>query len=297
VGLSGAIPDALVTRLRRDLAALPVGSPTAPPAGVTARKPQGLEIEIVHKETRATAISFGHPIAVTRSHPDFAALSVARAWLGEHRSSQGRLFQRLREVRGMNYGDYAYIEAFPRGMFQFFPHPNVARRAQIFEIWIRPVAPENAPMALRIALHELDVLVREGLTQEAFAATRDYLMKNVYLLTATQDQDLGYRLDADWYKTGPFVASLREQLAKLTLADVNRAVRTHLSPKDLSVVIVTKDAEGLRDQLLADEPSSIKYDAAKPEELLAEDKVIGARKLSLRPGAVRITPIEDVFAR
>ena len=29
----------------------------------------------------------------------------------------------------MNYGDYAYIEAFPRGMFQFFPDPNVARRA------------------------------------------------------------------------------------------------------------------------------------------------------------------------
>ena len=38
----------------------------------------------------------------------------------------------------MNYGDYAYIEAFPRGMFQFFPDPNVARQRQIFEIWIRP---------------------------------------------------------------------------------------------------------------------------------------------------------------
>ena len=55
----------------------------------------------------------------------------------------------------MNYGDYAYIEAFPRGMFQFFPDPNIARRAQLFEVWIRPVVPENGPMALRIALHEL----------------------------------------------------------------------------------------------------------------------------------------------
>ena len=52
----------------------------------------------------------------------------------------------------MNYGDYAYIEAFPRGMFQFFPDPNIARRAQIFEIWIRPVVPDNAHMALRIAV-------------------------------------------------------------------------------------------------------------------------------------------------
>ena len=85
------------------------------------------------------------PIEVTRSHPDFAALSVARAWLGEHRSSMSHLYQRIRELRGMNYGDYAYIEAFPGGMFQFFPEPNVARRAQLFEVWIRPVVPANGP--------------------------------------------------------------------------------------------------------------------------------------------------------
>jgi hypothetical protein len=65
----------------------------------------------------------------------------------------------------MNYGDYAYIEAFPRGMFQFFPDPNIARSAQIFEVWIRPVVPVNAHMALRIGVHELDKLIREGLTK------------------------------------------------------------------------------------------------------------------------------------
>ncbi len=89
----------------------------------------------------------------------------------------------------------------------------------------------------------------------------------------------------------------RAGLGPLTLADVNGAIRRHLSAKDLAVVIVTRDAEGLRDRLLADEPSRIRYDAAKPEALLAEDEVIGARKLALRPEAVRITPVEDVFAR
>ena len=101
-------------------------------------------MHILEKDTRATAISFGFPTAVTRSHPDFPALSVARAALGEHRMTTGRLFQRIREVRGMNYGDYAYLEAFPGGMFTFFPSPNLARQAQIFEIWIRPVVPANA---------------------------------------------------------------------------------------------------------------------------------------------------------
>ncbi len=45
----------------------------------------------------------------------------------------------------MNYGDYAYIEAFPRGMFQFFPDPNMARRAQLFEVWLRPLRRPRRP--------------------------------------------------------------------------------------------------------------------------------------------------------
>jgi zinc protease len=181
-------------------------------------------------------------------------------------------------------------------MFQFFPDPNLARRAQIFEVWIRPVAPENAHMALRIALHELEKLALGGLDAEAFETTRNYLMKNVYLMTADQEQQVGYALDSDWYGIGEFTATLRERLRALTLADVNRAVRAHLSPANLFVVIITKDARGLADRLAEDAFSPITYDAEKPAELLAEDKVIGARRLGIRRDAVRITPVEDVFA-
>jgi zinc protease len=295
IGVSGDVPADFVPRLQRDLARLPAGPALPAPPGVVARRPRGMEIDIVQKETRATAISFGHPIEVTRSHPDFAALSVARAWLGEHRSSMSHLYERIREVRGMNYGDYAYIEAFPGGMFQFFPSPNLARRAQLFEVWIRPVAPANAHMALRIAVHELDKLVRDGMSEADFQATRNYLMKNVFLLTATQDQQLGYALDSDWYGIGEFTSFMRERLSRLTRDDVNRAVRNHLSATDLAVVIVAKDAEGLRRALVADAFSPITYDGEKPAGLLAEDKVIGARKLGIRPETVRITPVDEVF--
>jgi zinc protease len=197
----------------------------------------------------------------------------------------------------MNYGDYAYIEAFPRGMFQFFPDPNLARRAQIFEIWIRPVVPENAHMALRIAIAELDKLVTDGLSQEDFERTRDYLRKNVYVMTATQDQQLGYALDSKWYGIGEFTSTMRAELGKLTRDDVNAAIRKHLSAKNLSVVIITKDAKGLQEKLISDAFSPIKYDAEKPKELLDEDRMIGARKLGISPESLRITPVEEVFAR
>lgn len=184
VGVNGAISDDVLASVRTELARLPEGE-TPRAVGVEGMMPKGLEVEILQKETRATAISFGHPIEVNRVHPDFVALNVARAWLGEHRSSMSHLYDRIRETRGMNYGDYSYIEAFPRGMFQFFPDPNLARQKQIFEVWIRPVVPENAHVALRIALFEVDKLVKNGLSKEEFEATRDYLMKTVFVITAT----------------------------------------------------------------------------------------------------------------
>jgi zinc protease len=297
VGVAGDALDEMLARLRAELSKLPEGAALPAPQGVVAKKPSGIQVEILEKDTRATAISLGHPVAVTRSSPDFAALWVARTWLGEHRASVSHLYQRIREVRGMNYGDYAYIEAFPRGMFQFFPDPNLARRAQIFEIWIRPVVPENAHMALRIAIAELDKLVTDGLSEEDFERTRDYLRKNVYVMTATQDQQIGYALDSKWYGIGEFTATMRAELGKLTRDDVNAAIRKHLSAKDLSVVIITKDAKGLQEKLLSDAFSPIKYDGEKPKELLDEDRVIGARKLGIAPGSVRITPVEEVFAQ
>ena len=130
---------------------------------------------------------------MTRASPDYAALLLASSYLGQHRSSNGRLYDRMREKRGLNYGDYAYIEYFPRGMFQFEPSPNLARHHQIFQIWIRPVEPPTAKFALRLALFELDKLNREGITEEAFERTRDFLSKYVNVLTRTKTRGTGLR--------------------------------------------------------------------------------------------------------
>jgi zinc protease len=296
LGTSGDVPDAMLTTVQAQLAGLPEG-PAAAKAMVKAPPPSGIEVHILQKDTRATAISFGFPIEVTRAHPDFAALSVARVWLGEHRASSGRLYQRIRNVRGMNYGDYAYIEAFPRGMYQFFPDPNIARQQQIFEVWIRPVVPENGHMALRIAVYELQKLIDGGLSIADFESTRGYLMKNVYVMTARQDQQLGYALDSMWYGIGEFTQHMRNALEKLTLEQVNAAIRRHLNAKNLALVYITKDAEGLKQALVSDAFSPIVYDGQKPKDLLEEDKVIGALKLNIAPANVRITPIADVFAK
>ena len=281
VGVGGDAPPPLVARVQAELGKLPLGAKPAPTA-VAARHPKGLEVEIVEKDTRGAAISFGHPLDVRRGDPDFVALWLVKTWLGEHRSSTSHLYQRIREARGM---------------YQFFPDANLGRRAQLFEVWIRPVVPANAHMALRIALHELHALVQDGLSQEDFEATRAYLMKNVAVMTARQAQQVGYALDARWYGTPEFTRYMRDGLQKLTRADVNRAIKAHLSADDLAVVVVTKDGKALADALAADGISTVKYESDKPAALLEEDRKIGATKLGIRPDAIRVTPVADVFAR
>ncbi|MGD9932502.1 MAG: M16 family metallopeptidase [Dehalococcoidia bacterium] len=294
VGLAGDWPTGSRERLSQALRQLPVGEAAGEPP-IARYRPRGMAVEIVHKESRSVAISFGHPIHVTRSHPDFAALWLARSWLGEHRAQNGRLFQRLRELRGLNYGNYAYIEAFPRGMYQFFPDSNLGRRSQLFEVWIRPVPPEQAVFALKAAVYELRQLIQRGLRPDDFDETRAYLLKNVYLATKTQDQQLGYALDDHWFGIEDYVGTMQQALAALTVDAVNDAIRRHLSGTDLQVVMIAGDAKSLRDELVAGAFTPIEYSSPKDDEVLSEDKLIGALSLAIEPSSVVITPVVEVF--
>ncbi|MDT7816806.1 MAG: zinc protease [Acidobacteriaceae bacterium] len=294
LGLAGGYPKELPAKVEADFAKLPAGQQSNAKYETPKLTP-GLHISIVKRETRATALSLGFPINVTRADKDWPALAVVASWFGQHRSSNSYLYQQLREARGLNYGDYAYIEYFPRGMFQFTPDPNQGRTSQIFQIWIRPVVPENGHFVLRAALYEYDKLVRDGMSKEAFEATREFLTKYNNILTQTQDAQLGYALDSRYYNIPDYVTYMRGQLAKLTLDDVNNAIRKYLKSDSMRIAIITKDAEGLRDAIVNNKPSPITYNSPKPKEITDEDKVIENYKLNVKPEAVVIVPVEKVF--
>jgi zinc protease len=294
VGLSGGFDTKFSKRMTDDFAKLSKGRKQA--KKISAPKLEtNLKIDIVERETRATAISLGFPIAVNRASKDYAALSLVTSYFGQHRSSNSYLYGQLREKRGLNYGDYAYIEYFPRGMFQFQPDPNLARQQQIFQIWIRPVEPSNANFTLRATLFEFDKLVKNGLDQKTFEETRDFLIKYVNILTQTKDAELGYALDSRFYGTGNYNESMKTALSKLSLDDVNRAIKAHLSSNNMRVVMITKDAKGLRDAIVSNKPGTVSYAAEKPSEILAEDKVISTYTIPVKAENVTITPATKVF--
>jgi zinc protease len=294
IGLAGGYPVGFPRKVIADFARLPKGRREQPRTAMPKLAP-GTRIEIIERETRSTAISLGFPIDVKRGDKDWAALALAVSYFGQHRSSNSYLFRKLREERGLNYGDYAYIEYFPRGMFQFTPAPNLGREQQIFQIWIRPVEPQNAFFALRAALYEYDKLLREGISHKAFEATRQFLLKYANVLTQTQDAQLGYALDSRYYGIPEFGLYLREQLSKLMLEEVNRAIRKRLHTENMRIVIVTKDAEALREAILGEKPSPITYLSPKSKEILAEDKMIEAYPIGVKQEAVVVFPNERIF--
>lgn len=295
VGVSGGYPDAFLARLGADLQALPAGER----AMVAVPEVPGAEkstVTIVEKETPAVAVSFGFPIDLKRGDPDWIALWLARSWLGEHRSESSHLYQRIRRERGMNYGNYAYIEYSPRGMFRMTPETNLGRQQQIFQVWIRPLRNNSdAHFAARTAVHELDKLVTEGMTETDFEATRSFLTKSVSLLTDGQSRQLAYALDSQYYGIGEFSDYVRGGLGDLTLADVNRVIRENLRAENMQYVFVTRDAGDLKARLAGDLPSPISYDAAKSAELIEEDAIISTTVLDLGEEDIRILSSEKVF--
>jgi len=299
IGLGGGFDDKLVKRLENDLSKLPEGKPVASEKPKPA-KIDGRELLIIDKDCEATAINFGFPIDIVRSDEDFPALALFNSWFGEHRNQSSHLYQVLREKRGMNYGDYSYIEAFLNGGSREVPEPNNPRRQQIFEVWLRPVQNINRHFALRAAMRELQNVVDKGLTKDQFELTKKYLSNYCLFWAQTNMMKLGYQIDSRFYgvtDNGSYIEHFREKLKNLTLEQVNKAIKKHIQYKNLKITIVTKDAESFKVELLNDNASPITYVTPVPEEVRLEDRVIEIYPMELREYKIKIVKVEEMFQR
>ncbi len=297
LGVAGGYPEGLIESLKKDFAALPPGGPLR--AALPKPRPLlGMEVLFVEKAAPAAAISIGFPIGVTRADRDFYALMIANSYLGEHRTFNGRLMNKMRGERGLNYGDYSYIENFIQDGGSAFPLPNVARRQQFFSIWIRPVAHANSLFALRQAVRELKLLVDAGMSSSDFEATRKYVLNYSRLWTQDLSRRLGYRMDSEFYGIDSFIDRIQQELTRLKVEDVNAAVKRHLQERNLAVAIVTPDAAAMKEALLSGKPTPITYQTPTTSEaLLEEDKQIEAFPLPVNRERVSIVKAQDLFER
>ncbi|HET6283404.1 MAG TPA: pitrilysin family protein [Polyangia bacterium] len=293
VGVGGGYPEGFAEAFAGRFQTLPAKAPPLPRLPPVPRRKT--EVLIVEKEARASAVSMGQPLKLTRSDPDFYPLTVAQSYLGEHRTFNGVLMNRLRGLRGLNYGDYAYVENFIQDGWTTFPFPNIPRRQQHFEIWLRPVAPQNTLFALRAALFETDKLIREGIPEDGFETTKTFLANYANLWTQDVSRRLGYAMDAVTYGKD-VIQELQARLPKMKKVEVDRAVRKHLSKNNLAITIVAENAAEVSKKLASGEATPMTYDTdGTPPEVVAEDKVIEKFRIPVAKASIQIVPVDKLF--
>ncbi|HEX5168367.1 MAG TPA: pitrilysin family protein [Cyclobacteriaceae bacterium] len=315
VGIAGNYDANLLAKIKADVKKLPAGPPDLPKPGL-ANKPDGVQVEIIAKKNAlGSAIFTGVPLSITRSSDDFAALMVANSWLGEHRKSYSRLYQKIREERSMNYGDYSYIEWYQNGGGNMLPPPGVPRTSNYFSIWIRPVQiakglkqqyPEladitigHAHFALRMAFKELNEMISHGMSWQDFELTRTFLRSYIKLYTQTPERQLGFLMDSKFYGRMNYINEMDTLLAKLTPADVNKAIKKYWSADNMYVTIVTdvSEAEPLAKSLEQNLPSPMSYSRslkeALPANILKEDDEVANFKLNVK--SVKIVDSNNTF--
>ncbi|MBK9099802.1 MAG: insulinase family protein [bacterium] len=315
VGIAGNYSEDFLNKLKSDLNKLPDTIPTVPIPPVV-KSPNGIEVEIIAKEGAfGSAIFTGYPLSITRADDDFAALMVANSYLGEHRKSYGKLYQMIREQRSMNYGDYSYIEWYNNGGGNMLPPSGVPRHSNYFALWIRPVQIAkqlkaqyeelsdinigHAHFALRMALREMDKMIKNGISQEDFEATRAFLQSYIKLYIKSPDEQLGYLMDSKMYGRENYIQELGELLSKVTLDDVNSAIKKYMQIENMKITIVTdvSEAEPLAKSLKENLTSPMSYSnivkAGLSEEILNEDAATENFKLNVKN--VTIVDSKDTF--
>lgn len=294
LGAAGAVDDALEAKLEAAFEELPAGEPRL--ASIpSVQKPAQHQVLIVEKPGKAVAISMGFAHDAFRGHPDFSALALVQSYLGEHRQFHGVLMSELRERRGLNYGDYAYVEKFIQEGWGRSALTNIARRQQHFEIWIRPVDPKDAVFALRLALFYLARLQERGLSPEEVRSTATFLDGYTRLWDLTPSRRLGYALDDAFYGIEGYLDTYRADLASLTAEQVNRAVGQHLVSPGLQMVFVAPDGEALKQALLEAAPSAKSYPSAPPPGVLEDDAKVSVLPLGLTASQIRVVKVSELF--
>jgi len=304
IGIAGNYTPGFLATLKADMQQLPAKA-SAVPKPPAPRTPNGIEVEIISKDNAlGSAIFTGSPLPITRANNDFAALMVANSYLGEHRKSYGKLYNKLRETRSMNYGDYSYIEWYENGGSYMLPVPGVPRSSNYFSLWIRPVQTAeglkkqyaelkdisvgHAQFALRLAIREVDDMIQNGISKEDFELTRSFLRSYNKLYIQTPEKQLGFLMDSRFYGRKNYIAEMDALLAKLTVDDVNRAIKKYWQVKNMFVTIVTDDSEAqpLAKALKENTVSPMSYSnlvkQGMPANVLSEDDKIASFPLNVK---------------
>ena len=247
IGVVGAIDaESLKALLDEVFAPLPASGTLKPIEDVALTKTGEMHVDFATPQTK---ISFAMP-GIDRHDKDFYAAYLVNHILGGG-SFSSRLYEEIREKRGLAYGVYSYLTD--------YDHTQMLAGGM-------GTRTENTDQALLLVKQEIHRMGNEGPTAEELDAAKKFLIGNYPLrfdssskisrqLVGIQNEDLGI----DYFdKRNSYIESV-------TLEDAQRAAKRLLDPSKLLIVTV-----GMKIQHAAAEP------AGKSGAISAKAKPIAA---------------------
>jgi zinc protease len=183
----------------------------------------GVEDVLVTPDKANATLRAGLNLRMRDDHADFPALVVANHLLGG--SSTARLQARVREKEGLSYSTYSNF------------YSSALDESASFRV-ASTFAPQNRERVERAIRDELARAVRDGFSAEEIEAGKRSFLEARRLARA-QDRALAGRIGHYLFvkRTFAWDIEFEDRIAKLTPAQVNGALRRHIDPARLSVVV------------------------------------------------------------
>ena len=194
---------------------------TRVPQPFVAPAPQRLVIATPDKQNATLMAKL--PMPLSDQDADYPALSMANYLLGLGGNS--RLWKRIRESEGLSYDVRSMVNWNSRE-----PH-SLWTASAIF-------APQNAARVEKAFRDEVARALRDGFTAQELAEGQRGLL-NFRRLSRAQDASIAATLasNLDLGRTYAYSQQVDEAIGRLTLAQVNAALRKYVRPDDMALVL------------------------------------------------------------
>ncbi len=222
IGASGDVsPARLESALRPWLERLPATSVPEAPSVTLPNTGQRRVVLIDKPERTQTQIWIGVP-GPSVHHPDFLPLMIGNTVFGG--TFTARLSREIREKRGWSYGANSYL---------FGLRDHGALCAHFYP------ATKDAVPALRLGLRLLERFAAQGVNRRELAFAKSYLVNGFPFRLESARKRLDERLRLELLGLSQsHLDTFVDRVGAVTLADVNRAIATHVRPDSARIVIV-----------------------------------------------------------
>jgi zinc protease len=212
-----------IAMVEKTLARLPKGQ-RAQLASDRAAAAEKAAREVVTMRGKANMnLIYGAASGLRRTDPDYEAALVGNAALGQN-SLSSRIGRRVRDTEGLSY--------------------NLSSRYQMSDaldgVWLVNVnvAPQNLARAMKSTREEIEKFAKEGITDEEVEIQKNFFAGNFQVNLGSNAGVANALVVAEKFGFGPkYLDEYPGRIRAVTKEQVNAAMRKHLSPDKLHVVV------------------------------------------------------------